>query len=520
MARAARRWSASPSRSPPRSSRSLAPHLGIVIDPCRGRHHERARVRCRHRLRAAAHRALPRPAAHARTAASTRCRSRCGVRRRRSSPRRHRHARAAHPAPRRSRRTCARSASPPRSASWSPWSSACSCCPPRWWSSAAGCSGPSSRASATPPREGKFWGRIGEAVRRRPNLVGVGATGRARSSWRSARIGVQVGLSQNEQFRVKPEAVLGQETLASAFPAGATAPAAVITNPAVGRRPSIAAAKAVDGVVSVTRGRGVGRRRAGRRRALGRAGERGVLRRDPGAARGGRRGAAVPTRSSVATRRTRLDAKDARAARRERSSSRSSWCSCCTRPRAAAARRSSRRCCSSRPCSARSSRRSACVVAGVPERPRLPGARQPACCCCRSCSSSRSASTTTSSSRPGRGRRRWSSTTRDGMLTALRATGGVITSAGILLAAVFAVLGVLPLIALAQIGIIVCIGVLLDTLLVRTVLVPALAFILGERFWWPSKVDGRRPRRRGGSRHERTPSPSSSRPCDHVCAPA
>jgi RND superfamily putative drug exporter len=74
------------------------------------------------------------------------------------------------------------------------------------------------------------------------------------------------------------------------------------------------------------------------------------------------------------------------------------------------------------------------------------------------------------------------------MLTALRATGGVITSAGILLAAVFAVLGVLPLIALAQVGLIVCIGVLLDTLIVRTVLVPALAFILGETFWWPAKV--------------------------------
>ena len=80
------------------------------------------------------------------------------------------------------------------------------------------------------------------------------------------------------------------------------------------------------------------------------------------------------------------------------------------------------------------------------------------------------------------------SDTRAGMLTALRATGGVITSAGILLAAVFSVLGVLPLIALAQIGLIVCIGVLLDTLRVRTVLVPALAFIVGERFWWPGRV--------------------------------
>lgn len=76
--------------------------------------------------------------------------------------------------------------------------------------------------------------------------------------------------------------------------------------------------------------------------------------------------------------------------------------------------------------------------------------------------------------------------TRAGMVRALSATGGVITSAGILLAAVFAVLGVLPLITLTQIGIIVCIGVLLDTLLVRTVIVPALAFIAGERFWWPS----------------------------------
>ena len=77
--------------------------------------------------------------------------------------------------------------------------------------------------------------------------------------------------------------------------------------------------------------------------------------------------------------------------------------------------------------------------------------------------------------------------TRAGMLSALSVTGGVITSAGILLAAVFAVLGVLPLITLTQIGVIVCVGVLLDTLLVRTVLVPALAFALDDRFWWPQR---------------------------------
>lgn len=75
------------------------------------------------------------------------------------------------------------------------------------------------------------------------------------------------------------------------------------------------------------------------------------------------------------------------------------------------------------------------------------------------------------------------------MLRGLTATGGVITSAGILLAAVFAVLGVLPLVVLAQLGIVIFVGVLLDALVVRTVLVPALALILGERFWWPRAVE-------------------------------
>lgn len=86
--------------------------------------------------------------------------------------------------------------------------------------------------------------------------------------------------------------------------------------------------------------------------------------------------------------------------------------------------------------------------------------------------------------------------TREGVLRALGATGGVITSAGILLAAVFAVLGVLPLVVLAQIGVVICIGVLLDTLVVRTVLVPAVVRVLGDRFWWPRKVS-----RTAGPRH-------------------
>jgi putative drug exporter of the RND superfamily len=81
--------------------------------------------------------------------------------------------------------------------------------------------------------------------------------------------------------------------------------------------------------------------------------------------------------------------------------------------------------------------------------------------------------------------------TRTAVLRALAATGGVLTSAGILLASVFAVLGVLPVIVLTQIGVIVGIGVLLDTLLVRTVLVPSVAVLLGGRYWWPSRLEER-----------------------------
>ena len=87
--------------------------------------------------------------------------------------------------------------------------------------------------------------------------------------------------------------------------------------------------------------------------------------------------------------------------------------------------------------------------------------------------------------------------TREGVLRALGATGGVITSAGILLAAVFAVLGVLPLVVLAQIGVVICIGVLLDTLVVRTILVPAVVRVLGEHFWWPRRLAGSTGRHRG-----------------------
>ena len=87
--------------------------------------------------------------------------------------------------------------------------------------------------------------------------------------------------------------------------------------------------------------------------------------------------------------------------------------------------------------------------------------------------------------------------TGEAMRRGLAATGGVITSAGIVLAGTFSVLAVLPLVALTQIGITVALGVLLDTLVVRSVLVPALTFELGERVWWPSGLSrssgGRKP---------------------------
>ena len=74
------------------------------------------------------------------------------------------------------------------------------------------------------------------------------------------------------------------------------------------------------------------------------------------------------------------------------------------------------------------------------------------------------------------------------MLAALTVTGAVITAAGIVLAATFATLAVLPLVVLAQLGTVVALGVLIDTLLVRSVLVPALAYDLDGRFWWPARL--------------------------------
>lgn len=78
--------------------------------------------------------------------------------------------------------------------------------------------------------------------------------------------------------------------------------------------------------------------------------------------------------------------------------------------------------------------------------------------------------------------------TRAGMVEAVAHTGSVITSAGIVLAAVFAALGVLPLVTLGQLGLIVGVGVVVDTLVVRTVIVPALFSLVGDRIWWPGRL--------------------------------
>ena len=83
-----------------------------------------------------------------------------------------------------------------------------------------------------------------------------------------------------------------------------------------------------------------------------------------------------------------------------------------------------------------------------------------------------------------------------GMLRALAVTGGVITSAGIVLAGTFSILAVLPLTFLTELGFVVAFGVLLDTFLVRSILVPSIALTLGDRFWWPSALA--RPRERSG----------------------
>jgi len=331
-----------------------------------------------------------------------------------------------------------------------------------------------------PATEGRLWGRLGHAVAARPRAVAIGGV-LVLALFATGTLGLRAGLSETEQFRVKPEAVLGAQTLARAFPAGATAPVTITTVPAQADRVTEVAA-GVPGVVSA---------RPGERTATV-AEVDVVLMAEPGttasftAIKDLRRAtAAVPGAQARVggTVASDLDLKDAQ--QRDRAliiplilllvavvlvvllraliapvllvltvvasyfaSLGASWWLF--------------RHVFGFPALDESVLLLSflfLVALGVDYNIFLvTRAREEA-------------------SRNG---------SRAGMLTALRVTGGVITSAGILLAAVFAVLGVLPLIVLTQIGIIVGVGVLLDTLLVRTVIVPALAFILGERFWWPA----------------------------------
>ncbi|MEU7924854.1 efflux RND transporter permease subunit [Micromonospora sp. NPDC049107] len=346
-----------------------------------------------------------------------------------------------------------------------------------------------------PAREGRLWGRLGGLVRRRPVVVAALSTvllgGLALGG-----LGIRTGLSETEQFRAAPEAVTGAQTLARAFPAGSTQPVAVLTTPAAVRAVTDVAA-AVPGVASARPGD------AGQAVAQVDV----VLDAEPGTPASDRAiealrdaVAAVPDSAPPAV-------------------------SGVESPAGAIVGGSVAATYDSDEANDRDLRLILPIIlllVGAVLVLLLRGLVAPVLLVLTVIASffaSLGAAwllfdhvldfpaldsgvlllafvflvalgvdynifLVTRAREDAR-----SAGTRDGMLSALRVTGGVITSAGVLLAAVFAVLGVLPLITLTQIGIIVCIGVLLDTLLVRTVLVPALAFLLGDRFWWPGRVE-------------------------------
>ncbi|MEU8158304.1 efflux RND transporter permease subunit [Micromonospora sp. NPDC048986] len=345
-----------------------------------------------------------------------------------------------------------------------------------------------------PVREGRLWGRLGAAVQRRPVVVATLATvllgGLALGG-----LGIRTGLSETEQFRAAPEAVTGAQTLARAFPAGSTQPVAVITTPAAVRAVTDAAT-AVPGVASARPGD------AGTAVAQVDV----VLDAEPGTTASDR--AIEALRAAVAA---VPDSAPPAAAGADA-------------PSGAIVGGSVAATYDSDEANDRDLRLILpiiLVLVGAVLVLLLRGLLAPLLLVLTVIASyfaSLGAAwllfdhvlgfpaldsgvlllafvflvalgvdynifLVTRAREDAR-----SAGTRAGMLSALRVTGGVITSAGVLLAAVFAVLGVLPLITLTQIGIIVCIGVLLDTLLVRTVLVPALAFLLGDRFWWPGRI--------------------------------
>ncbi|MBU8856057.1 MULTISPECIES: MMPL family transporter [unclassified Micromonospora] len=343
-------------------------------------------------------------------------------------------------------------------------------------------------------REGRIWGRLGELVVRRPLPVAALAV-LLLAGLALGGLGIRTGLSETEQFSEKPEAVAGAETLARAFPAGSTQPVAVLTNPQAAQA-VLAAASGVDGIASARPGT------AGDRVAQIDV----VLTAEPGSAASDR--AVVALRDAVSA---VPDSSPPAVAGADA-------------PDGALVGGSVAATYDSNEANTKDLQLILPLIlllVGAVLVLLLRGILAPLLLVLTVIASffaSLGAAWLLFDhvldfpaldsgvlllafvflvalgvdyniflvTRAREDARRTG--TRDGMLSALRVTGGVITSAGILLAAVFAVLGVLPLITLTQIGIIVCIGVLLDTLLVRTVLVPSLAFLLGDRFWWPGRI--------------------------------
>ena len=100
--------------------------------------------------------------------------------------------------------------------------------------------------------------------------------------------------------------------------------------------------------------------------------------------------------------------------------------------------------------------------------------------------------------------------TREGMLRALAATGPVITSAGIILAGTFSVLMTLPVTFTFDLGLMVAMGILLDTFIVRTIMVPAAVELIGDKIWWPSTAQSSAGLHEGTDEHETAPPPPPS----------
>lgn len=337
-------------------------------------------------------------------------------------------------------------------------------------------------------REGAIWGRIGQVAARRPAAVAAGGIALL-GVLAAGGIGLQTGLSTTEQFRDKPEAVTALETLSTAFPAGASTPVAVLTTPAAAQEVADVAAQ-VPGVASATvgeSGEGVAQVNVVLEAEPGSEASYEAIRdlREAvgdveGSGADGLPGAVVG--GAVAT---QLDLAEAQA-----------------RDRAVIIPLVLVLVFAVLVVLLRSLLAPVLLVATVVASffasvgaswllfeqvlgfPALDdGVLLLAFLFLVALGVDYNIFLVTRAKEEAA-----SAGTREGMLVALRVTGGVITSAGILLAAVFAVLGVLPLITLTQIGIIVCVGVLLDTLLVRTLIVPSLAMVTGERFWWPGRV--------------------------------